>query len=127
MPPISPAESSMIVNESVVIKVQASKVQASKPKTDKKTALLAKKVEDSISKISNGDELLKFFDSESKLRKTDRKSAVTKKLDQAQWKEVKIHFKTGLNGNVKAKQFRKMKQKLVSWILNPEHKGLNKS
>lgn len=109
-----------------VNKAQPSETKASKPKSDKKTAVLASRLEEKMSKISNSKELLEFLDSESKMRKTDRKSAVTRKVDQSQWKEMRNEFKAILSGHVKAKQIRKMKQRLVSWILNPDSKGQNK-
>ncbi len=66
-------------------------------------------------------DVTQFAMAENKQRKVDRKGAVTKKLNQTQWKELKARL---LSEGAK-KKFKKKKLKTVvkAWIVYPELRG----
>jgi hypothetical protein len=69
-----------------------------------------------------------FLTSENKSRKVERKKALTKKLDQQQWRQLRDSIKNRLEGLVSdktmSKKFvKKLHQELTWWILFPQLKG----
>ena len=62
----------------------------------------------------------KFAEAETKVRKTARKEAVTKKLDQAQWKELRTHIQTMAE---RGKKLGRLRDFVLAWVLYPELKG----
>ncbi len=72
-------------------------------------------------------DIVKFTESETNARKTDRKRCVTKRLDQRQWRQVKAW----LLGRVrppsapinKEKQVREVAERVITFISHPEQDG----
>ena len=62
----------------------------------------------------------KFVEAETKVRKTARKEAATKKLDQAQWKELRGHIQTMAE---RGKKLNRLKELVLAWVLYPKLKG----
>merc|ERR1712039_259486 len=62
----------------------------------------------------------KFAEAETKARKTARKEAVTKKLDQIQWKELRSHIQTMAE---RGKKLSRLRDFVLAWVLYPELKG----
>jgi hypothetical protein len=73
------------------------------------------------------DDALAFAKEETKSRKTSRKECLTKKLDQSQWKEFRMHLETHCSAGKSKKKGKKLMETLreyvLSWILYPELKG----
>ena len=105
------------------------KIDVAKNEKDNKKSLPCKPkqwltIKSSIDKINSVEYVLSFVESESKQRKSDRKSAVTKPLDQKHWKALKLHLKgTCKSGKMKRKELSKLKDKIKLWILYPDLKG----
>lgn len=65
-----------------------------------------------------------FAEEETRQRKASRKTALTKKLDQRQWKELRAHLKTAAAGDkLKPKRLRNLKEMAKAWILYPSMNG----
>ena len=62
----------------------------------------------------------KFAEAETKVRKAARKEAATKKLDQAQWKELRGHIQAMAG---RGKKLGRLKDFVLAWVLYPNLKG----
>ena len=62
----------------------------------------------------------KFAEAETKVRKTARKDAATKKLDRTQWKELRGHIETMTE---RGKKLSRLKEFVLAWVLYPKLKG----
>ena len=80
------------------------------------------KVKKVLSEMNSYESVKSFFKSENDKRKTNRKDATTKKLEQSDWKELKSHSKVLVEKKVAIKE---IKLCLFAWILCPRHKGQN--
>ena len=61
-----------------------------------------------------------FAEAETKVRKTARKEAATKKLDQVQWKELRGQIQTMAE---RGKNLKRLKEFVLAWVLYPKLKG----
>ena len=90
-------------------------------KKDKKPNIKQfRKVFKEIKKLKNEEQIQEFLNTETKLRKENRKIALTKKLEQKSWKELKSAIKPKLlqkEGLIKIQDF------LINYIICSEHKG----
>ena len=73
-----------------------------------------------LSEIKDFEDMKAFIKAETDQRHKCRKEALTKKLEQAQWKELKIQIKTKLNENTALSS---LKLFLYCYILCPLDKG----
>lgn len=80
------------------------------------------KLNDAISKLSQFDDIKTFIKSETEQRQKCRKEALTKKMEQKEWKALKSQVKTQLSKDVSVSQ---MCQILFYFIICPEHQGTN--
>ena len=80
-------------------------------------------------KLSNFAMVSSFLVGETKSRKADRKSAITKKLDQASWRELREVVKKRLEAeqtspsNQEKIVLKNLRQIITCWILFPNLKG----
>ena len=71
-----------------------------------------------------GKDACAFAEDETRVRKAARKEAVTKKLDQAQWKELRAHIKAAAPAASKGgKKLGRLRECVLAWVLYPELKG----
>ena len=72
----------------------------------------------------NKTSLVKFLTDESALRKQNRKDAVTKNLNQTQWKELRKQIKSRTESDACLKELRNF---MMYWILEPSLEGAKPS
>lgn len=78
------------------------------------------KVKKSLKLLKSMDDMKAFIKEETKCRQECRKKALTKKLEQSDWKELKSTVKSKMEGGDSVATVKLM---LMSWILFPGHKG----
>jgi hypothetical protein len=80
-----------------------------------------------ISKLSSAKKISNFLTEETKCRKLDRKSAITKKLDQAVWRELRESVRKIIENDASIQNDKKvlknLRQMIIAWILFPNLKG----
>ena len=96
--------------------------QQNSPKT--KAVIVSKKhlskLNNTLSKLKNIEDVKVFIKNETDQRQKCRKEALTKKLEQTEWKALKVHMKFQLTQNMSLAQIRLT---LYCWIICPLHKG----
>ena len=90
-------------------------VKEAKVEVNKKLKLKVEKLLKGFKKVSD---IKDFIQSETLERKNSRKDAITKKLEQCQWKELK----SSLKSNLEKKSLKELKQIIKSQILYPMKK-----
>ena len=86
-----------------------------------------KKLSAEISKLTSAEKVVNFLAAETKSRKLDRKNSLTKKLEQASWRDLREETKRRLESEMFLKNEKKFLKKLrllmTCWILFPHLKG----
>ena len=70
-----------------------------------------------------GKDACAFAEDETRVRKAARKEAVTKKLDQAQWRELRAHIKAAAPTSKGGKKLDRLRECVLAWVLYPALKG----
>lgn len=78
------------------------------------------KLKKSLKQLKSLDDIKAFIKEETKCRQECRKKALTKKLEQADWKELRSTIKSKMDGGNHVPELKLM---LMSWIIFPCHKG----
>ena len=84
-----------------------------------------------MSKLTDANKVSNFLVDETKSRKADRKGSITKKLDQASWRELRETVKKRLEAELPSASASKQEKKalknlrltITCWILFPNLKG----
>ena len=89
-----------------------------------KAVILSKKylskLNHTLSQLKNLEDVKVFIKNETDQRQKCRKEALTKKMEQTEWKELKGHMKFQLTQDMSLAHIRLA---LYCWILCPLHKG----
>ena len=78
------------------------------------------KLKAKLGKLKTHDEIIAFLNSETDERHACRKKAITKKMQQSDWKLLKSNVKKSLSDG---KPIKTIKQTLEAWIICPKHQG----
>lgn len=72
---------------------------------------------EAVGRFQNKQDIINFTDSETQSRKRDRKSAITKRLDQTQWKVVRKRFHLiATRQDATPSSMKTIRKELKSWI-----------